>query len=54
MWPNLQETAALVTITEETLNGKLHLFFDEYLFQQENENYYLVRKSSTILVVNIF
>ena len=23
MWPNLQETADLVTFTEETLNGKL-------------------------------
>ena len=24
MWPNPQETADLVTFTEETLNGKLH------------------------------
>ena len=24
MWPNLQETADLVTFTEETLNKKLH------------------------------
>ena len=24
MWPNPQETADLVTITEEILNGKLH------------------------------
>ena len=24
MWPNLQETADLVTFTEEILNGKLH------------------------------
>ena len=24
MWPNLQETADLVTFTQETLNGKLH------------------------------
>ena len=24
MWPNPQETAALVTFTEEILNGKLH------------------------------
>ena len=24
MWPNSQETADLVTFTEETLNGKLH------------------------------
>ena len=26
MWPNLQETADLVTFTEEILNGKLHFF----------------------------
>ena len=26
MWPNPQETAALVTFTEETVNGKLHSF----------------------------
>ena len=26
MWPNLQENAALVTFTEEILNGKLHFF----------------------------
>ena len=24
MWPNPQETAQLVTVTEEILNGKLH------------------------------
>ena len=24
MWPNPQETAALVTFTEKVLNGKLH------------------------------
>ena len=24
MWPNAQETADLVTFTEEILNGKLH------------------------------
>ena len=26
MWPNPQETADLVTFTEEILNGKLHFF----------------------------
>ena len=26
MWPNPNETADLVTSTEETLNGKLHFF----------------------------
>ena len=24
MWPNPQETADLITLTEETLNGELH------------------------------
>ena len=26
MWPNPQETADIVTFTEEVLNGKLHFF----------------------------
>ena len=29
MWPNPQETADLVTFTEEIFNGKLHLQFAE-------------------------
>ena len=29
MWPNLQETADLVTFTEEILNGKLHILCSE-------------------------
>ena len=29
MWPNPQETADLVTITEEILNGKLRFFCGE-------------------------
>ena len=29
MWPNLQETANLVTFTEEILNGKLHFLCSE-------------------------
>ena len=33
MWPNPQETANLVTFTEEILNGKLHFCtVDEFLF----------------------
>ena len=27
MWPNPEETADLVTFTEETLNGKLHFLY---------------------------
>ena len=30
MWPNPQKTAALVTFTEEMLNGKLHFFVQWY------------------------
>ena len=30
MWPNLQETADLVTFTEETLNGKLHFLCSDW------------------------
>ena len=33
MWPNHQETADLVTFTEEILNGKLH-----FLCGDRNEN----------------
>ena len=28
MWPNAQETAYLVTFTEENLNGKLHILYN--------------------------
>ena len=34
MWPNLQETADLVTFTEEILNGKLHFLCRENTFAQ--------------------
>ena len=30
MWPNPQETADLVTFTEEVLNGKLHFFHSDH------------------------
>ena len=32
MWPNPQETADLVTFTEQILNGKLHFLCSENLF----------------------
>ena len=31
MWPNPQETADLVTFTEETFYGKLHFLYDAAL-----------------------
>ena len=31
MWPNLQETADLITFTEEILNGKHHFLCREYI-----------------------
>ena len=39
MWPNPQETANLVTFTEEILNGKLHFLYsvNEYLKTANNE-----------------
>ena len=36
MWPNPQETADLVTFTEEILDGKLH-----FLCSEDCENYEL-------------
>ena len=36
MWPNPQETADLVTFTEEILNGKLHFLCSEV---QENTHF---------------
>ena len=38
MWPNLQETAAFVTFTEEILNGKLH-FFVQWLYLGRKQTY---------------
>ena len=29
MWPNPQETANLITFTEEILNGKLYFLFSD-------------------------
>ena len=34
MWPNLQETADLVTFTEEILNGKLLFLGSETYFKK--------------------
>ena len=33
MWPSPQETADLVTFTEEIRNGKLHFLCSEYFVQ---------------------
>ena len=41
MWPNAKETADLVTITEEKLNGKLHFVWSviySQKFQRREEN----------------
>ena len=34
MWPNPQETADLVTFTEEILNGKLHFLYSDDTCEQ--------------------
>ena len=57
MWPNLQETADLLTFTEEILNGKLHfLCSDNYSWITDIRNkwfiyiiytYFLNRKKVT-------
>ena len=36
MWPNPQETADLVTFSEEILNGKLHFLCTERLVWKQN------------------
>ena len=48
MRPNLQETADLVTFTEEILNGKLH-FFTVIVFGKETNlsNKYMVNNRNT-------
>ena len=41
MWSNPQETAGLVTFTEEILNGKLHFLCSVVLSMQEELASYL-------------
>ena len=42
MWPNPQETADLVTFTEEILNGKLHfLCIPPSIRYKDYENYWI-------------
>ena len=43
MWPNTQETADLVTFTEENLNEKLH--FSTVLQPADNKKIYLEKRS---------
>ena len=42
MWPNPQDTADLVTYTEEILNGKLHFLCSVTLILLDTEKYSLV------------
>ena len=35
MWPNPQETADLVTFTEENLNGKLHILCSDRTYSKK-------------------
>ena len=32
MWPNLQETADLVTFTDEIFNGKLYILCGDWIY----------------------
>ena len=41
MWPNPQETAGLVTFTEEICNGKLHFLCNDYCYTIKTITYYL-------------
>ena len=49
MWPNPQETADLVTFTEEIPNGKLHFLFSDIWSKclekdlQEYNKYFLMK-----------
>ena len=53
MWPNLQETAGLVTFTEDILNGKLHfLCSDKPWIYQTNFREKSFNLLDTKLVVN--
>ena len=38
MWPNLHETADLVTFTEEILNEKLHFLWNACCYYYSNNN----------------
>ena len=38
MWPNPQETMDLVTFTEETLNGKLHILCSDTVSPAATQN----------------
>ena len=44
MWPNLQETADLVTFTEEILNGKRHFLYIVYFHAFDGARKTRVRK----------
>ena len=46
MWPNAQETADLVTLTEEILNGKHHFFWSvTFKFEKEQIEFFIKKRS---------
>ena len=49
MWPNPQESADLVTLTEEILNGKVHFLCSETMHKTSGEG----RKPSVSFSVNL-
>ena len=38
MWPNPQETADLITFTEEIFNEKLHVLYNAYSGMKERDH----------------
>ena len=49
MWPNPQETANLVTLTEEILNGKIH-FLNSVMYLLETEISCITERSVSIIL----
>ena len=52
MWPNPQETADLVTFTEEILNGKLH-FLCSVICNNSNNNRKKTMLTNSLSVCNL-
>ena len=47
MWPNPQETADLITFTEENRNGKLHFIYSVTFWEDSwrmNNDHYFYKK----------
>ena len=53
MWPNPQETAGLVTFTEETLNGRLHfLWTTSFLLTSRYKDIKINLSSKVVILKN--